>query len=1059
MTIRPWLTLRRCAAFVVVVATAMVSPDLASQGRRGRGPVLVDGREAVDGEVLVRFRNPAARFEQARAADEVEAEEVEALGLGTMRMRARRLRTPALLARLRANPDVEFAEPNYIIRLQAVPNDPGFGNLWGLLNSGQNYGGAGLAGADIDAALAWDVATGTRNHVVGVVDTGIDYTHPDLAANIWTAPAAFSVTIGGVVINCAAGTHGFSAITNTCDPMDDNNHGTHVAGTIGAVGNDGVGVVGVNWTASMMGLKFLDSTGTGTTANAIKAIEFAVQAKAVLGTAVANVRVLSNSYSGSGFSQSLLDEINRTNNADMLFVAAAGNSGLNIDAAPIFPASYATPNLIAVAATDNLDQRASFSNYGAATVHLGAPGVAILSTTINNTHGAFSGTSMAAPHVSGAAALLLSACSLTTAGLKAALLTAVDPIPAMAGVTTTGGRLNVNNAIRVCPPLSINVPLVIGLTQAAATTSLTGAGLAVGTVSTVTSATVAAGRVISQSPNGGTSVAPGTAVTLTVSLGPATAGLGLGGNLAFGPLPVGTTTARTLTISNTGNAMLIVNGISYPAGFSGNWTSGTIGAGGSQDVTVTFAPTAVSSYGGTVTVSGNQTSGTNTIAASGSGTAPSASTPTASFVGIDSTTQGTWKPVYGVDGARLATYAATDPGFAQVTVVGQQPYTWAAATTAVPALQEPVGTGRVAATWYSPTSFMIDVNLTDGLRHQVSLYALDWDSGGRSQRIEVLDGTTQAVLDTQMVSSFTGGQYWVWQVRGHVQFRISRVTGPNAVISALFFDAPDGAPGNAPPTVTLQGPTGGPWTAPAVVGLSATANDSDGSISQVHFYNGASLIGTSTSTSNPYTFDWLNVPAGTYSITAKATDDGTATTSSLPMTLTVQAANGQGPLALYAGTDSTTQGTWKPVYGVDGARLATYATTDPGFAQVTVAGQQPYTWAAATTAVPALQEPVGAGRVAATWYSPTSFTIDVNLTDGLRHQVSLYGLDWDSGGRSQRIEVLDGTTQAVLDTQMVGSFTGGQYWVWQVRGHVQFRITRVTGPNAVISALFFDASP
>ncbi len=948
--------LRNFAVFVLFI-TVVVVPDLSSQGRRGRGPVLVEGREAVDGEVLVRFRNPAATFERVRAADEVEPDQVEALGLrGTVRMRARRLGTRELLARLRANPDVEFAEPNYIIRLGAAPNDPGFGNLWGLLNSGQNYGGAGIAGADIDAALAWDVTTGSRSNVVGVVDTGIDYTHPDLAANMWTAPAAFSVTIGGVVINCAAGTHGFNAITNSCNPMDDNNHGTHVAGTIGAAGNDGVGVAGVNWTASMMGLKFLDSTGSGTTANAIKAIEFAVQAKAVLGTAVANVRVLSNSWIGSGFSQSLLDEVNRTNSAGMLFVAAAGNSGLNLDASPMFPASYSAPNIISVAATNNLDQRASFSNYGSATVHLGAPGVAILSTTINSTYSSMSGTSMAAPHVSGAAALLLSACSLTTAELKAALLTAVDPIPAMAGVTTTGGRLNVNNAIRVCPPIAVNVPNVLGLTQAAATTSLTGAGLVVGTVSTATSATVAAGNVISQSPGSGTSVARGTAVTLTISLGPA-------------------------------------------------------------------------------------------------------STSTASFIATDSTTQGTWRPAYGSDGARLATYAATNPGFGQVNVAGHESYTWAAATTAVRALQEPVGTGRAAATWYSPTSFTIDANLTDGLVHQVSLYGIDWDSGGRSQRIEVLDAATQVVLDAQVMSGFTGGQYWVWQVRGPVRFRITRLTGPNAVISGLFFDAANAPPGNAPPTVTLQSPTGGPWTAPATVGLSATANDSDGTISRVRFYNGSNLIGTSTNTSNPYTFDWMNVPVGTYSITAKATDDANATTSSVPLTLTVLPPNGEGPLALFVGTDSATQGTWKPVYGVDGARLATYAATEPAFGQVTVAGQEPYTWAAATAAVRALQEPIGTGRVAATWYSPTSFTIDVNLTDGLRHQVSLYGLDWDSGGRSQRIEVLDGTTQAVLDTQVVGEFTSGQYWVWQVRGHVRFRITRLTGPNAVISALFFDASP
>ena len=158
MTMSPWRPLRHFTVLVLLIA-AMVSPDLSSQGRRGRGTVFVDGREAVDGEVLVRFRDSAATFEQARAADDVEADEVEPLGLrGTRRVRARRLSTSELLVRLRANPDVEFVEPNYIIRLEAAPNDPSFNNLWGLLNWGQNYGGVGLAGADIDAALAWDIA-------------------------------------------------------------------------------------------------------------------------------------------------------------------------------------------------------------------------------------------------------------------------------------------------------------------------------------------------------------------------------------------------------------------------------------------------------------------------------------------------------------------------------------------------------------------------------------------------------------------------------------------------------------------------------------------------------------------------------------------------------------------------------------------------------------------------------------------------------------------------------------------------------------------------------------
>ena len=277
---------------------------------------------------------------------------------------------------------------------------------------------------------------------------GIDYTHSDLAANVWTAPTAFNVTIGGVKINCAAGSHGFNAITHTCDPQDDEGHGTHVSGTIGAVGNNSRGVVGVNWNASIMGVKFLDASGSGYASDAIDAIEFVIQTKAFFGEA-ANVRVLSNSWGGAGFDQSLLDEIKRANSADMLFVAAAGNSGSNNDNIAFYPSNYDAFNVVAVAATDNTDSLASFSNYGSTTVDLGAPGVSILSTYPGD-YAYADGTSMATPHVSGAAILILSKCTLNTAELKANILNNVDPIFSLAGKTVTGGRLNINKAIRAC---------------------------------------------------------------------------------------------------------------------------------------------------------------------------------------------------------------------------------------------------------------------------------------------------------------------------------------------------------------------------------------------------------------------------------------------------------------------------------------------------------------------------------------------------------------------------------------------------------------------------------
>jgi subtilisin family serine protease len=310
---------RSCFVLLVIAAAArLLSGGLFAQGPGGRGPKdRVNGREAEANEVIVKYRNPKSAAERNQINAIVDADKDDPIGddEGRIRhIRSRRFDAATLVAYFSGAPDVEYAEPNYTLYAINTPSDPNFGNLWGLLNIGQTVGSPGTAGADIDATLVWDTTTGTPNVVVGVVDTGVDYDHIDLAGNIWSAPTSFTLSIAGQSLTCPAGSHGFNAITNSCDPKDANNHGTHVSGTIGARANNGAGVVGVNWTTSIMGLKFLAANGSGSTIGAVNAIDFAIKAKQFFG-ASANVRVLSNSWGGGGFSQTLLTKINEANAA------------------------------------------------------------------------------------------------------------------------------------------------------------------------------------------------------------------------------------------------------------------------------------------------------------------------------------------------------------------------------------------------------------------------------------------------------------------------------------------------------------------------------------------------------------------------------------------------------------------------------------------------------------------------------------------------------------------------------------------------------------------------
>jgi thermitase len=333
---------------------------------------------------------------------------------------------------------VEFIEPNFVYRAfdlpQSMPNDPDFARLWAMKNDGQadKSGRAGVVGADIQAPEAWAIATGSKDVVVAVIDTGVDYNHPDLAANAWSSPTDPTV-------------HGFNAINGKLDPMDDNSHGTHCSGTIAGSGDNGVGVVGVSWRASIMGVKFLSGAGSGTLADAVKAIDWATNNGA---------QIMSNSWGGGGYSQALFDAIKRAQDKGILFIAAAGNDASDNDARASYPASYELDNVISVAASNNVDNLAYFSNYGATKVHLAAPGENIYSTIptamakAGVAYDTYSGTSMATPHVSGAVALLLAKePSLTYAEVKARLLDSTDKSRTFRGKLASMGRLNIYNLL------------------------------------------------------------------------------------------------------------------------------------------------------------------------------------------------------------------------------------------------------------------------------------------------------------------------------------------------------------------------------------------------------------------------------------------------------------------------------------------------------------------------------------------------------------------------------------------------------------------------------------
>lgn len=443
---------------VVPVAVATNFSDLRVMER----PFVADPSGYASDRVVVKYRDEASKQDAVRTqlAEEVGGivhrrfatlPTVESLKLDG------RMTVEDAVATLASDPRVEFAEPSYFVAPHGVPGDEHFDQQWGLHNVGQEINDYPTQGPDIDVdgPEAWEHGVGSSTVVIADIDTGADLGHPDLAANAWTNPGEIDRNgIDDDNNGFVDDVHGWdflhddaSVFDGALDDSDSTDfHGTHTSGTIGAVGNNGIGVAGVCWNVRLMSLKFLE--GQGTTEDAIAAIDYAVMMK----QRGVNIRAINASWGGSSNSSALYAAIRAAGDADILFCASSGNGGSdgvgdNNDAFPSYPSAFDLDNIISVASWTRYNQLSSFSNFGLRSVDLAAPGSLVASTGPNGHYYFSSGTSMAAPHITGAVGLLASvAPNLTGAEIKAILLDTAAPLPTPQS-TVTGGRLDLNAAV------------------------------------------------------------------------------------------------------------------------------------------------------------------------------------------------------------------------------------------------------------------------------------------------------------------------------------------------------------------------------------------------------------------------------------------------------------------------------------------------------------------------------------------------------------------------------------------------------------------------------------
>lgn len=427
-------------ASIFLALTLMTIPSQAVMNPHGMDPQDILPYKL--GQLLVKTIDGASIEDIGGTASTIDAELIEQYtivpGLLLYRFNSDEISVDDAIEAFLTDGNVEYAEPDYYYHA-AAPNDPRYPELWGLENTGQT---GGTVDADINADAMWQIQTGSSSVVLGVIDTGINYNHQDLIPNLWRNPLEIpNNSIDDDGNGYVDDVYGVNAIANNGNPFDDNSHGSHVAGTIGAKGNNSLGVVGVNQIIQIVSCKFLGANGSGGISDAIECMQYFANLKSRANGPV-NLIASNNSWGGGGASNAMRDAIAAHQNLGILFVAAAGNATNNNDDRPFYPSGYVLSNLISVAATDHNDRLASFSNYGKRTVHVGAPGNRILSTVLNQDYAVYSGTSMAAPHVTGLIGVIKSNFpNLDYRAIKNLVMASGTPVAALENTTISGRRI------------------------------------------------------------------------------------------------------------------------------------------------------------------------------------------------------------------------------------------------------------------------------------------------------------------------------------------------------------------------------------------------------------------------------------------------------------------------------------------------------------------------------------------------------------------------------------------------------------------------------------------